>query len=111
MAAATHQLTAEAAVTVRVSQAAPGDLASGARAQLERVDGVRVDDLTIAGLTPGLNDTTVEATATLFVDADDSLAGGELADGTDDPAEQVAARLADGFGVDPERVDLVDPPD
>ncbi|GAB6879695.1 hypothetical protein JCM17823_19690 [Halorubrum gandharaense] len=108
MAAATHKLTAEAAVTVRVSQAAPGDLASGARAQLERVDGVRVDDLTIAGLTPGLNDTTVEATATLFVEADDGHAG---ADGADDPAERVAARLADGFGVDPERVDLVDPPD
>lgn len=104
MAAATHRLTAEAAVTVRVSQAAPGDLAAGARAQLERVDGVSVDDLEIAGLRPGLNDTTVEATATLSVDEAASVEA-------DDPAERVATRLADGFGVDPDRVDLVDPPD
>ncbi|EMA64424.1 hypothetical protein [Halorubrum lipolyticum] len=102
MAAAIHSQTVEATVTVRVSQATAGDLAAGARAQLERVDGVDVEDLSIAGLQPGLNDTTVEAVATLSVrDADR-------------PAERVtdrvADRLAEGFGVEPERVERVEPP-
>ena len=93
MAAAIHTQTVEATVTVRVSQAAAGDLAAGARAQLERVDGVDVEAISIAGLQPGLNDTTVEAVATL------SIPDAER------PAERVADRLADGFGVEPERVE------
>ncbi|MFC7325646.1 hypothetical protein ACFQMF_13780 [Halorubrum rutilum] len=98
MAAAIRTQTVEATVTVRVSQAAGGDLAAGARRQLERVDGVRVEDLSIAGLQPGLNDTTVKAVATLSVpDADR-------------PTERVADRLAEGFGVEPERVERVEPP-
>ncbi|PAU83371.1 hypothetical protein CK500_11335 [Halorubrum salipaludis] len=102
MAAAIHTQTVEATVTVRVSQAAAGDLVAGAREQIERVDGVAVEDLSIAGLQPGLNDTTVEAVATLSV-AD--------ADRPDERvADRVADRLADGFGVEPERVERVEPP-
>lgn len=109
MAAATHRLTARTELTVRVSQATPGDLAAGARATVERVEGVAVDDLEIAGLRPGLNDTTVEAIATL------SVAGAADADrgGTARPPDlesRVADRLAEGFGVEPERVELVEPP-
>jgi hypothetical protein len=102
MAAAIHTQTVEATVTVRVSQAAAGDLAAGVRTQLERVDGVDVEDLSIAGLQPGLNDTTVEAVATLSVP------------GTNRPTERVADcvadRLAGGFGVEPEQVERLDPP-
>ena len=87
---------------VRVSQAAGGDLVAGARAQLERVDGVAVEDLSIAGLQPGLNDTTVEAVATLSLRDADRPAGRVT--------EHVADRLADGFGVEPERVERVEPP-
>jgi hypothetical protein len=102
MAAAIHTQTVEATVTERVSQAAAGDLAAGVRTQLERVDGVDVEDLSIAGLQPGLNDTTVEAVATLSVP------------GTNRPTERVADcvadRLAGGFGVEPEQVERLDPP-
>ncbi|KKF39396.1 hypothetical protein FK85_28885 [Halorubrum saccharovorum] len=101
MAAAIHSQTVEATVTVRVSQAAAGDLAAGARAQLERVDGVDVQDLSIAGLQPGLNDTTVEAVATLSVpDADRRRARRGL-------RGRPAGRR---FGVEPERVERIDPP-
>jgi hypothetical protein len=92
MAAAIRRQTVEASVTVRVSQAAAGDLAAGARRQLERVDGVVVEDLSLAGLRPGLNDTAVEAVAVLTVE-------GER------PAEE---RLADAFGVEPDRVERVE---
>ena len=117
MAAASHTPFVEATVSVRVSEAATGDLVAGARAQIERIDGITVEELEIAGLQPGLNDTTVEAVATLAVDEETRAADGpgrEAADsaGTDPPAPVVVAdRLADGFGVDPERVGRVDPPD
>ncbi len=108
MAAATHRLLARTELTVRVSQATPGDLAAGARTQVERIDGVVVDDLEIAGLRPGLNDTTVEAVATL------SIAGitdaGRDAGRPEDAETCIAERLAEGFGVEPERVELVEPP-
>jgi len=109
MAAANHTPSVEATVSVRVSEAATGDLVAGARAQIERIDGISVEELEIAGLEPGLNDTTVEAVATLAVDE-----GGRVADAAVDPdavaPELVADRLADGFGVDPERVERIDPP-
>ncbi|WP_423998101.1 hypothetical protein [Halorubrum trapanicum] len=110
MAAAIHTPSVEATVTVRVSQAAAGDLVAGARAQIERIDGLSVEELEIAGLRPGLNDTTVEAVATLAVDEEAARAA-EL--GADEAvvADRVRERLADGFGVDPERVERVDPPD
>jgi len=127
MAAAIRTQTVEATVTVRVSQAAGGDLAAGARRQLERVDGVDVEALTIAGVRPGLNDTTVEAVATLSVEDERSVADpdgdmggrsdgetGERPDGdprADPPggvADRVASRLGDGFGVEPERVERVE---
>lgn len=110
MAAANHTPSVEATVSVRVSEAAAGDLVAGARAQIERINGISVEELEIAGLQPGLNDTTVEAVATLAVDAE-----ARVADAAVDPEavapELVADRLADGFGVDPERVERVDPPD
>jgi hypothetical protein len=108
MAAATRTQTVEATVTVRVSRAAGGDLAAGARRQLERVDGVAVDELTIAGIQPGLNDTTVEAVATLSVDGEGPVADPERHPDADAPGgvtDRVAERLADGFGVEPERVE------
>jgi hypothetical protein len=116
MAAAIRTQTVEATVTVRVSQAAGGDLAAGARRQLERVDGVAVDELTIAGIQPGLNDTTVEAVATISVDCErpaadpdaerETNSGGEPGSGPPDGvAARVGDRLAAGFGVEPERVE------
>ncbi|VTT85991.1 hypothetical protein DM2_2029 [Halorubrum sp. DM2] len=117
MAAADHTPSVEATVSVRVSEAATGDLVAGARAQIERIDGISVEKLEIAGLQPGLNDTTVEAVATLAVDEEARATeppGRDASDsaGTDPPAPAaVADRLADGFGVDPERVERVDPPD
>ena len=115
MAAANHTPSVEATVTVRVSEAATGDLVAGARAQIERIDGISVEELEIAGLQPGLNDTTVEAVATIAVDdpvrvADETPPEAGDATETDPPAPAVVAdRLADGFGVDPERVERVDP--
>ncbi|OYR42519.1 hypothetical protein DJ82_02220 [Halorubrum sp. Ib24] len=138
MAAAIRTQTVEATVTVRVSQAAGGDLAAGARRQLERVDGVTVEDLTIAGVRPGLNDTTVEAVATLFVEDEGPVAdpdgetagrpndetrgrpndetrgrpgGGPRSEPPGGVADRIASRLADRFGVEPERVERVDPPE
>jgi hypothetical protein len=110
MAAAIHTPSVEATVTVRVSQAAAGDLVAGARAQIERIDGLRVEELEIAGLRPGLNDTTVEAVATLAVD-EEAVSAAEFAASESVVADRVRERLADGFGVDPERVERVDPPD
>ncbi|KOX95536.1 MULTISPECIES: hypothetical protein [Halorubrum] len=110
MAAAIHTPSVEATVTVRVSQAATGDLVAGARAQIERIDGLRVEELDIAGLRPGLNDTTVEAVATLAVD-EEAASAAEFGTGESVVADRVRERLADGFGVDPERVERVDPPD
>ena len=89
MSATIRTRTVEATVTVRVSQAAAGDLVAGATRQLERVDGVAVDELTVAGIQPGLNDTTVEAVATLSVDGE----------------RPVGEQLADEFGVGVERVE------
>ena len=111
MAAAIRTQTVEATVTVRVSQAAGGDLAAGARRQLDRVDGVTVDELSIAGIRPGLNDTTVEAVATLSVDDRRPVTDPDRetdADPPDGVTDRVAARLADGFGVEPERVERVE---
>lgn len=109
MAAAIHTPSVEATVTVRVSQAAAGDLVAGARAQIERIDGLSVEEIEIAGLRPGLNDTTVEAVTTLAVE--NSVAEDAAVDPETVAPEVVAERLADGFGVDPERVERVDPPD
>ncbi|TKX75119.1 hypothetical protein EXE46_05730 [Halorubrum sp. GN11_10-6_MGM] len=110
MAAAIHTPSVEATVTVRVSQAAAGDLAAGARAQIERIDGLRVEEIEIAGLRPGLNDTTVEAVATLAV-GEEAAPESASDDAAGIVADRVRERLADGFGVDPERVERVDPPD
>lgn len=84
MSAIHSELTAQADLTVRVSRHAPGDLESGVRDQLERIDGVRVESLTFGGLRPGLNDLAVEATAELRIR---------------DDVDDVAAYLSAGFGV------------
>ena len=67
-------------------------------------------------ISPGLNDTTVEATARVSLgpatapdrDAGDHQASGD--DGNDAFESCVADRLAAGLGVEPERVALGDPP-
>lgn len=93
-------------LTVRVPLGASGTLVEGVARVLERTDRVRaVDDAAVTGVTPGLNDTAVDATVTVTVDTDD--AAGDAA---------LAARdaLADGFGVEAvEAVELTgrDPPD
>ena len=110
MAAAIHTPSVEATVTVRVSQAAAGDLVAGARAQIERIDGLSVEEIEIAGLRPGLNDTTVEAVATLAVD-EGAAPGAQVEAEQEFVVDRVRERLAGGFGVDPERVERVDPPD
>jgi hypothetical protein len=110
MAAAIHTPSVEATVTVRVSQAATGDLVAGARAQIERIDGLSVEEIEIAGLRPGLNDTTVEAVATLAVD-EGAAPDPAFEDAEEVVVDRVRERLADGFGVDPERVERVDPSD
>lgn len=96
MSAIHSELTAQADLTVRVSRHAPGDLESGVRAQLERVDGVRVESLAFGGLRPGLNDLVVEASAEL-----------RLRDDLDD----VAAHLSSGFGVTCRSATVERPPD
>ncbi|MFO8114175.1 MAG: hypothetical protein R6U01_02240 [Halorubrum sp.] len=111
MAAAIRTQTVEATVTVRVSQAAGGDLAAGARRQLDRVDGVAVEELTIAGVQPGFNDTTVEAVAILSLEDERPVAdpdGYRRVDPPDGVTDRVAERLDDGFGVDPEHVERVE---
>ena len=106
MAAAVHTRRIEAAVTVRVAQTTSGDLTAGAEAQIERIDGIEVDELSITGIQPGLNDTTVEAVATLSVAWDGAgAAESSTAEPDVDVCEAAGARLADGFGVKPERVE------
>jgi hypothetical protein len=73
-----------------VTRNARGDLTDGVLDRLAKVDGVEtVEDVTISGLRPGLNDLAVEVTATLHV-------------ATPRPADDAAleALLTDGFGVE-----------
>lgn len=91
-----NRLAVQADLTVSVSRHAPGDLQTGVRRQVERIDGVTVESIDVAGLQPGLNDLTVEARAELRVD--------QLADRT---REAVADRLESGFGVSPSTVRLL----
>jgi len=97
--ATTGRLAADAQLTVRVSRAAPGDLAAGVRRRLERLGAVEaVEAIELRGIEPDLNDLAVDVEARL-----------RLADGESEPA--VADRLAEGFGVDVEDVRLPDPSD
>ncbi len=58
---AQHVRTVEATLAVRVPVNAAGSLTDGATRIVERVDAVdRVKELTVCGLTPGLNDTVVD---------------------------------------------------
>lgn len=84
-----------ATLSVRVPLGATGGLADGAERIVERITAVeRVEDATVQGLDPGLNDTTVVLKARVT-----------LRDG-DDP-ESARRTLADGVGV--ETVDAVEP--
>lgn len=93
-------------LTVRVPLGASGTLVEGVARVLERNDRVHdVDDAAVTGVTPGLNDTAVDATVTVTV---------EPADATGDATLAARDVLADAFGVD--AVDAVelrgrDPPD
>lgn len=94
---------ADASMTVAVSRAAPGDLAAGVETKLRRVDGVDgVESLDLGGITPGLNDLTVDVEATLALDAE-----------TEADADALEARFEDAFGVSAVSVAAVgsDPPD
>lgn len=96
---------ADASMTVAVSRAAPGDLAAGVETKLRRIDGVRaVESLDLGGISPGLNDLTVDVEATLALDADDA------------DADALEARFEESFGVSAVSVEAVrsvppDPPD
>jgi len=97
MALSQHAVDATVDCTVRVARDADGTLADGAETQLARVDGVEVlDGVDVAGLEPRLNDLAVDVEARVRVD--------EVDDGP--PDEVVRQRLADGFGVDVEDVEV-----
>ncbi len=86
-------------LTIEVNRPTDGSLMDGARATVERGDGVAVDRVEVRGMTPRLNDVAVEATveATVAVDED-----------ADDLAPTVRDRLGDVFGVTVESVDGVE---
>jgi len=82
-----HRFEATAHLTVRVPHGADGDMTTGARTVLRRLDaldGVEIDRVT--GLTPGLNalEVDVEVTATIVVAeaGDETEARATLEDGT-----------------------------
>ncbi|MFC4541781.1 hypothetical protein ACFO5R_07555 [Halosolutus amylolyticus] len=61
-----------ATLTVRVPLRASGDLADGARRIVERTDAVdRLERATVRGVSPGLNDTTVDLHARVALDGTD----------------------------------------
>lgn len=82
-----HRFETTAHLTVRVPHGADGDMTTGARTVLRRLDaldGVEIDRVT--GITPGLNalEVDVEVTAMLVVTeaVDDDAARATLEDGT-----------------------------
>lgn len=78
--------SAHADLTVSVSRDAAGDLADGVSDRLAGADGVEaVEAVELHGLTPGLNDLTVEVEAELRVARDADVAAGlESCFGVDD---------------------------
>lgn len=86
-------------LTIQVNRPTEGTLMDGARTTVERGDGVAVETVEVTGMTPRLNDVTVEATVEASVAVDDE---------TDDPAPAVRDRLADVFGVSVESVDGIE---
>lgn len=84
-------------LTIEVTRPTDGTLVEGARATVERSEGVSVRTIEVTGMTPRLNDVAVEATveAAVAVDGDDAEAA-------------VRERLGDGFGVTAESVDGID---
>ncbi|WP_129112753.1 hypothetical protein [Halegenticoccus tardaugens] len=90
-------VTARAELTVFVSRHAPGDLREGVTERIRRVEGViRVRDLDVHGLRPGLNDLTVDVTATVTIRPAD---GSDRRSAASVDEAAVAEQLADGFGV------------
>ena len=89
---------ADAQLTIAVSRAAPGDLADGVEARLERADAVEgVESLALEGIQPGLNDLTADVSATVAVDTAES--------------ETLADRLEETFGIEAATVERVRTPD
>ncbi len=80
-------------LTIAVTRPTEGTLLDGARATVERGDGVTVEALDVTGMTPRLNDVTVTATVEATVAVEEAT----------EPA--VRETLADGFGVSVESVD------
>lgn len=85
-------------LTVEVTRPTEGTLVEGATATVEQAEGVTVETVAVADVTPRLNDVTVDATVEAVVAVD------EGAEAT--PAVREA--LADGFGVTVESVDGID---
>ncbi|WP_224448592.1 hypothetical protein [Haloprofundus salilacus] len=92
-------VSASADLTVYVSRDASGDLRTGVRERLRKLDGVTdVDEFEVRGLQPGLNDLTVEIRATLVVELDAEVADAADAENGSDAAA-LEAQLLDSFGV------------
>ncbi len=85
-------------LTIQVNRPTDGTLMDGARAAVERGDGVTVETVEVQGMTPRLNDVTVEATVEASVTVDED----------EEPVPAVRDRLADVFGVTVESVDGVE---
>ncbi|WP_265107792.1 hypothetical protein [Halosolutus halophilus] len=67
-----HSTVVAATVTVRVPLRATGDLVDGARRVVDRLDAVdRLETATVRGISPGLNDTTVDLHVRLALDGVD----------------------------------------
>jgi|APHM01.1.fsa_nt_gi hypothetical protein len=94
MSAQYRRVGVTADLTIEVNRPTDGTLVDGARATVERGDRVTVDTLEVTGVTPRLNDVTVDATveATVALDEDETVTA-------------VRERLAAGFGVTVESVD------
>ncbi|MEZ3114517.1 hypothetical protein RYH80_01070 [Halobaculum sp. MBLA0147] len=97
---------ADASLTVAVSRDGSQSLAEGVRERLTRVPAVEsVEDASLDGVQPGLNELTAEVTATLAVDPEYAPDAAALAD-----------HLAEPFAVSDVTVtalreDSADPPD
>lgn len=94
-----QEVGVSADLTVEVNRYGEGDLDDGVRAALARIGEVRaVEEVSVTGLRPRLNDLQADVEATLSV-------------ATEQPdAESVAELLANGFGITVDSVEVKDPP-
>lgn len=99
MAATVHRVGVTADLTINVPRNDQGDLAAGVEMALARIDAVdAVDDATVTGLTPRLNDLRAEVRADLTLALDRAA------------PESAREALADGFGITVDAVRLHEEP-